>query len=695
MALPFIFASIYVVELTKMICCLNPDCAQPINPDGAETCQHCNSVLIPQLRGRYRPIKALGRGGFGKTYLAQDSDRLNAYCVVKQFAPQTQGTKSFRKAIDLFQQEAERLHQLGEHPQIPTLQAYFEYDGYLYLVQQMIEGRTLLQELRRVGTFDDEALRSLLIDLLPVLQFIHSNNIVHRDVTPSNIIRRKLDGKPVLIDFGVAKQFTEAILHEPGTRIGTEGYAPIEQLRGGQAYPCSDLYSLGTTCLHLITGVKPEKLYSPLDGRWVWREELEKAGNHLNQELGEILDRLIKDLPSDRYQTAQEVLEALQAVPSRKSVVPGWVRQHPTGRISNSSPPFSDLESLISRASQPPSTPPSHSANRSSSRPPISSPRRSRPQPSTPPTHNSATGRSSTVRRQGWHCVRTLTGHESWVTSVGFNPKTPTLASGSLDDSIRLWNLQTGALLYTLPGHRRGVNEVVISPVGQVLASCGDDDLVKVWNLSSGAQLHTLKGHMRDVNSVAISASGLLLASGGEDRAIMLWKLDKGNLLKTLKGSAGIIKTLVFNPNEQLLVSGGMDNKVRIWDVQKGEMVRALSGHLNSINQVVLSKDGKLVVSASKDRTVRLWSLGTGSLVQTLNGHTHDVNGVAIAPDGKLIVSGSRDSSVRVWDTVTGNLLHTLSGHTAAVNAVSIHRSGKLIASASADKTIKLWQWFK
>ncbi|MEM8545704.1 MAG: serine/threonine-protein kinase [Cyanobacteria bacterium P01_H01_bin.119] len=677
-----------------MLCCLNPDCAQPLNADTAVTCRHCNSVLIPLLRGRYRPVKVLGRGGFGKTYLAQDCDRLNAFSVVKQFAPQSQGTKSFKKAVQLFQQEAERLHQLGEHPQIPTLQAYFEYDGFLYLVQQMIEGKTLLQDVRRNGTLDEEGLRSLLSEILPVLQFVHDQNVIHRDVTPNNIICRRLDGKPVLIDFGVAKQLSETLSQEPGTRIGTEGYAPMEQLRSGQAYPCSDIYSLGTTCLHLITGVRPEKLYNPLDGKWRWREELEKAGNQLDPLLADILDKMVMDLPGDRFPSAQAALEALQALPSRHGVVPGWIRQHPNGRISDSSPPSSPFASLISPgqlSSRPPSRPPSKPASQSSSRPP-SKPLSQDPAAGAKPI--ASTPRAAQSRAKGWHCIRTLTGHQSWVTTVRFNPKTPTLASGSLDDTIRLWNLQTGLQLYKLPGHRRGVNEVEIGNGGQVLASCGDDDLVKVWNLSTAAQLHTLKGHMRDVNTVAISPSGLLLASGGEDRSIVLWKLDKGGLFKTLKGSAGIIKTLVFNPNEQLLISGGMDNKIRIWNLQKGEMVRALSGHLNSINRVALSRDGKLIASASKDRTIKLWSLGTGALIHTLSGHSQDVNGVAIAPDGKTVISGSRDGSVRLWNILSGELQHTLTGHTASVNSVAAHRSGRLIASASADKTIKIWQWF-
>ncbi|MEM9164807.1 MAG: serine/threonine-protein kinase, partial [Cyanobacteria bacterium P01_F01_bin.4] len=319
----------------SMLCCLNPDCPHPINPDDTQVCQGCNQPLIARLRDRYRPIKLIGQGGFGRTYLAQDTDRLDSSCVIKQFNHQNNGDGSFEKALRLFNQEALRLHELGEHGQIPTLLAYFEQNNRLYLVQQVIEGRTLVQELQHKGTFTEAAIRELLADLLPLLQFIHDRNVIHRDINPTNIIRRKIDSKLVLIDFGIAKQLEASLGEEEdgGTRIGTEGYSPIEQLRSGEAYPSSDLYSLGATCLFLLTGSKPEKLYSALEGRWRWREKLQEAGRSVSPQLGDLLDRLVQDLIRDRYPSARDVLNDLLDLPSMPQSVPGWTRQH-TGTVS-------------------------------------------------------------------------------------------------------------------------------------------------------------------------------------------------------------------------------------------------------------------------------------------------------------------------------------------------------------------------
>lgn len=674
-----------------MICCLNPNCTQPNNPDTADSCQTCGSQLIKELRGRYRPVRLIGRGGFGRTYLAVDSDRLNMGCVIKQFAPQTQGTKSFSKAVQLFEQEALRLNELGEHPQIPSLLAYFEHNHYLYLVQQAIEGRTLYQELQKKGAYSETSMISLLQDILPVLQFIHDHGVIHRDITPTNIIRRKLDNKPVLIDFGVAKQFRETILYEPGTRIGTEGYAPIEQLRSGQAYPSSDLYSLGATCLHLLTGIKPELLYSPLEGRWMWQKSLEQNDRSINPLLGQLLERLVTDMVSERYQSAKAVIVDLRRIESSRGVVPGWIPRNTSTSLFEQLPP--DRASGPVQPSPQPQVPPTVP-------PQISGPRASGPsksRPSQPPASFPRSGarRSSGIRGKvsGWHCVGELKGHSSWVTTVDFNPRTPTLVSGSLDDTIRVWNLQTGQNMITLDGHSRGVNQVKIGAGGQVLASCGDDDLVKVWNLSDGSLLHTLSGHMRDVTSVAISQDGYLLASGSEDRTIKLWKLDKGTLAKTLTGSAGMIRSVAWAHQSGFLVSGGLDNKVRLWNLESGKMVRALPGHLNSVNEIAMSNEGGWIASASKDRSVRIWDLASGNLLQTLRGHTQEVNTVAITTDSRAVISGGSDGTVRIWNAQSGELLHTLSGHNNAVHSLAVHRNGRLIASASADKLIKLWKW--
>jgi tetratricopeptide (TPR) repeat protein len=261
------------------------------------------------LRNRYRPTQPLGGGGFSKTYLAEDIDKLDEKCVIKQFAPQVQGTAGLQKAAELFEQEARRLQQLGEHPQIPTLLAYFKEDSRLYLVQQFIEGQDLFKELEEQGAFSEARIRNLLQDLLSILKIVHQHQVIHRDIKPENIIQRQ-DGKIVLIDFGASKQLKQTVVAGQGTLIGSFGYAPLEQMQGGEAYPASDLFSLGATCFHLLSGIHPWELWKSQGYGWVesWRQHLQKP---VSKELGAILDKLLKGNYLERYQSAEEVLQDL------------------------------------------------------------------------------------------------------------------------------------------------------------------------------------------------------------------------------------------------------------------------------------------------------------------------------------------------------------------------------------------------
>ena len=750
-----------------MICCLNPDCLVPVNPEGVTVCQSCGSPLTELLRNRYRPIKPLGQGGFGKTYLAEDVDRLNTRCVIKQFVRQS-SNKTFDKALTLFNQEAIRLNDLGEHPQIPALLAYFEQQGNFYLVQQEIKGNTLLQEVKKEGPFDEAKIRNLLHHLLPVLQFIHDRNVVHRDINPTNIICRQQDNKPVLIDFGIAKQLEASLAdkqEQTGTRIGTEGYSPIEQLRSGEAYPSSDLYSLGATCICLFTGRKPEKLYSPLEGRWLWQEHVLAAGRSVTPELAAILDRMLKDFINERYRSAAEVLQEVEALPDYHRSVPGWTRQ----RSADEEQPMSDaissgqsvsrtVSNRLSRQElspefrqeHPPTAPPARQTgsrpaahpgsgqrgvnpanpNRRRSGPvstgqSISSNRSSAPvskgqsgpvsgKLSGPtslgrtPTAGSSFGLSkgrfstggmttqaqSSGPRSGpsnWVCTHTLKGHKSWVSTVAFNPRFMMLASGGWDDTVNLWDIQTGTLTTSLTGHARGINGLAFSPRGQVLASCSDDDTIRLWNAGGGNLLRVLKGHRHDVTSVAIGQRGSVLVSGSEDRTVGVWSLEQGKLMKALSGNVGMIRCVDISPDEELVVSGGLDNKIRLWQLGTGEVFRVLPGHLNAVNDVTISQDGRLIASAGKDRCIKLWSLRSGNLIHTLKGHTREVNSVAIAPNQRTVVSASGDSCIKVWDTKTGELVETFADHGNSVTAVAIHPNGRFMASASSDKTIKLW----
>jgi serine/threonine protein kinase len=258
------------------------------------------------LRNRYQIIRQIGQGGFGKTYLAQDLDKLNEPCVVKQLSPQVEGSDALQKAVVLFEDEAKRLRDLGEHPQIPMLYAYFEEDKNFYLVQQFIEGKNLAEDLQDEGLYGKREIIDLLTKLLPVLKFVHQRQVIHRDVKPENIIRCNND-RLVLVDFGASKYLTSPIL-KTGTVIGTAGYVSPEQAVGKPVFS-SDLYSLGVTCVHLLTGVEPFQLYDASEGEWVWRDYLTQP---INNSLGQVLDKMLEPAKR-RFQSADEVLQALSS----------------------------------------------------------------------------------------------------------------------------------------------------------------------------------------------------------------------------------------------------------------------------------------------------------------------------------------------------------------------------------------------
>lgn len=687
-----------------MICCLNPRCAKPLNSDASKVCQNCGEPLILSLRGRYSPVKLLGQGGFGRTYLALDRDRLDAYCVIKQFSPQIEGTKSVSKAVQLFNQEAVRLYELGEHAQIPALLAYFEQDEYLYLVQQYIEGQTLFQEMNRQGAFSEAQIRDILMALLPVLQFIHERQVIHRDITPMNILRRKTDQRLMLIDFGVAKQLSESLPSQPGTRIGTEGYSPMEQFRGGRAYPASDLYSLGATCLHLLTHSKPDNLYSPLDGQWIWRDKLAEHNRTVDDTFAQILDRMLKDLVNDRYQSANDVLHDLKRLSSdansnrQSSMGATAASSSPSTSASGRTPSTgrqSSRSSNTPRRSQPARTRPPQSGQANSEQGRSSSiPRSSQPRPSgfRQSTSEMPVRKSSTYKSKYCRGVYTLTGHSSWVMSVAMNPVTPTFASSSLDDTIKLWNLQTGDLLTTLRGHTRAVNTLAFSPDGKLLASGSDDYTVKLWDVYDSRLMRTLSGHTRDVRAIAISPDGQLLMTGGEDRAIRIWQTTTGKHVKSPFGVTSMVRSLAASPDGSLFASAGMDRRIRLWSMQTAARTLEFLAHMGAIQAIAISPDSQVLASAGKDRAIRLWTLPDGKPIRTLSEHSRDVNAIAFTPDGRILISASSDKTICIWDVASGTLIDKLIDHVDAVHSLAICSDSKTFISGSADRTIKVWQ---
>lgn len=273
-----------------------------------------SSVIVGSiLENRYRILRELGRGGFGRTFLAEDIQQRNQRCVIKEFAPQVKSKDELRKAKELFAREAGMLSTL-HHPQIPSFHELLWVDlngkDSLLIVQDYIEGSTYWELLQGKGKFSEAEVTQLLHQILPVLEYIHSKNIIHRDISPDNLIQRNSDKLPVLIDFGSVKQLAINAIAQatqiPGTIIGKPGYSPEEQMKQGKASVSSDLYALAVTILVLMTNKDPRDLYDIYNAKWIWQKEVK-----VSPTLAKVLDKMLAHRTIDRYQSVKDLCKDL------------------------------------------------------------------------------------------------------------------------------------------------------------------------------------------------------------------------------------------------------------------------------------------------------------------------------------------------------------------------------------------------
>src|SRR5271166_4934539 len=282
--------------------------------------------------------------------------------------------------------------------------------------------------------------------------------------------------------------------------------------------------------------------------------------------------------------------------------------------------------------------------------------------------------------------------HEGQVSAVAWSPDGKTLASGSSDQTVKLWDLATGKLFATLQGHTETVYSVAWSPDGKTVASGSFDKTVKLWESATGKLLATLQGHTGEVESVAWSPDGKILASGSRDETVRLWESVTGKLLATLQGHTDAVYSVAWSPDGKTLASASGDKTVKLWDAATGKLLTTLRGHTDAVYSVAWSPDGKTLASGARDLAIKLWEAATGKLLTTLQGHTNAVSSVAWSPDGKILASASTDLAVKLWEAATGKLLTTFQGHTDMVYSVAWSPDGKTLASGSADKTVKIWE---
>ncbi|MBG1267021.1 serine/threonine-protein kinase [Nostoc sp. WHI] len=588
------------------------------------------------IQERYRLLKLTDEGELCKTFLAVDEGQFSPVpCVVQQFLLQNESLKAC-------QQKAQQLEQLAKHPQISTLLAYFQEDGYFYWVQEFIAGTNLAQVVEEEGAFNETQIWQLLEDLLPVLQFISDRNIIHRDIKPHNIIRRSpitKKGDLVIVDFTTAKIVTEIDWLTDEISLGSPEYAAPEQARGKAVF-ASDLYSLGVTCIYLLTQIPPFDLFDIANDCWAWRQYITtKVSDVWRQDarrlrLALILDKLLQNAVSRRFQSANEVMQAM-----------GMECKTQNFKLPN--PLWQCLHTL--------------------------------------------TGHSGVL---------------SSVNTIAISPDGNTLASGGDDKNIKLWNLNTKKFLTSLLGHFQPVTSVAFSPNGQILATASDDKTIKLWQIETLEEVCTLLGHSHIVKSVAFSPNGQILASGSWDKTIKLWDVNTGAEICTIIGHQLQVNSVAFSPQGQILASASYDRTIRLWQIPTFaddlhrefknrpcySLLSTLSGHAWAVLTVAFSPDGQILATGSDDNTIKLWEVNTGQLISTLLSHSWSVVAVAFTDDSETLLSASCDKTVKLWRVSTGEEIVTLSGHVDSVSTIAISKVTQLIASGSKDKTIKLWQ---
>lgn len=667
-----------------MAYCLNPICPQPQNLPSAAHCSTCATPLT--LAGRYRLISPLGKGGFGRTFLAEalpvasvttaqtESKALASEavsttpCVIKQLY------ESALAGEAEFQREAERLRQLGEHPQIPRLLAAIENEWGQFLVQEFASGDNLAQQIEAGGAWTETRVRSLLSSLVPVLQHVHSFDIIHRDIKPANIVLKSggpssQDGQglgqnlPVLVDFGAAKWIRHTAAN---TVIGSAGYAAPEQSMG-QATFASDIYSLGLTCLNLLTSIHPFSLYSAAEDRWVWRDYLPQS---IEPRFAQVLDHMVARSLQQRYESMDQVALDLQFSQNPLVYAPKQLLDRATEAIPS-------LKRLLG-------------AKKTSI----------------------FTRRAVVSAAQNWRRRDRLTHPIGVTQAIAVSPKAPIFATGSTDGSLRLWHLPSAQLVHTFhrrrligDGHSATITAVQFHPDGRALYSASADGTLKEWDSAERCLLNTLPTSGWTPTDLAITSDGTQLISPNSDGQIVLWDIATLLPIAQLAQHQQRVNAVACSTAGDLLISASDDGTVKLWRYLQGQPQLAETLTLNRKGRGEQKAIALALQTGVPDRTVHQLIVATTAgkvRLYGVNAQLHlsrptdvyhspnPITALALSAEGLLAI-GSEDNVLTLWDIETGDCVAQLS-HDWGIVAIAFSPDGQTLITASADEVVSIWQ---
>jgi WD40 repeat protein len=582
------------------------------------------------LIGRYIVQRPLGEGGFGVVYLVRHP------LLPRNFALKILKPEILSRKPDInrrFTWEMNLLSKLN-HPKIVQITDADIYRGeegvelpffvmeYLPVCLGDLIGEVSEMRQNSLSIWKKES-RSLPLDkvmwiaeqLCDVLEYVHEEGIAHMDLTPGNVLFEDEESLRLkLSDFGIARVIgREFHSMSVGEAYGTPYYIAPEVRMEGEVDGRADVFSMGVLLYRMLTGMLPAGVAVPPS------EVVEGIPRHVSDA---VMDAMVNDV-GRRLRSVEDLRRRLfPPVERRERVersetlfeeVGPWWEERDVLRIGEGS--FRCLAY-------------------------------------SPDGRLIAVGTGAGIwlyDAETLNEVRFL-GYDDrniWVHSVSFSPDGELIASGSNDNTVRLWRVRDGKLIRTLRGHELPVYSVSFSPDGELIASGSNDNTVRLWRVRDGKLIRTLRGHELPVYSVSFSPDGELIASGSVDNTVRLWRVRDGKLIRTLVGHEWSVSSVSFSPDGELIASGG--SGIHLWRVRDGEMIRSLEGHEGYVRSVSFSPDGELIASGSVDNTVRLWRVRDGKLIRTLEGHGSSVSSVSFSPDGELIASGSGDGTILVW----------------------------------------------
>jgi len=649
----------------------------------------------------YAIESVVGRGGMGVVYKARQT-ALQRTVALKMILA---GGHASEAELQRFRTEGEAIAQL-QHPNIVQIYEVGEQGGLPYFSLEFCPGGSLQGRLNGTPLVPMEAARLVGV-LAAAMQMAHNKGIVHRDLSPGNVLF-DAEGTPKISDFGLAKKLDEASKTATGAVVGTPSYMPPEQASGRtkEVGPTSDVYALGAILYECLTGRPPFKAATAMDTLFQVIADEPVPPRTLNaqvpRDLETICVKCLQKEPNRRFATAQELSDDLNRYRNGEPIrarpvglverAVKWVRRNPvvSGLVATvllASTSGAIVSGYFANAARLEATAARNAETEAAERAGTEAVAKTLAQQETKRAEAEAKRAEEQLQRAEW---LVYAGKLSLAQSA-FAEGNGAVAMQHLEEcqwNLRGWEHHHLWTLYnsnqrTLRGHTGRVSSVALSPDGTRILTGSWDYTAKVWDAEKGQEILSLKGHTGSVENVAWSPDGkrILTRSGGTAK---VWDADKGTELLSFTGHTGGVMSVAWSPDGKRILSGSGGSTVQVWGVEKGQ--EALSFKTRSVSSVAFSPDGKRILTGSYDNTAKVWDAYKGTDLMTLKGHIHSVTSVAWSPDGRRILTGSVDNTAKVWDAEKGQDVLSLKGHTDRVESVAWSPDGKRILTRNGVK---------